>query len=186
MLIEQLSDFSVKYTLTSTELAEYGLDFDSISQYDTNTRLMVSHLILLAERQENVSIDFTTSEVYVEVLPCSNGDCVVYLSKIRTDTHRTVGRSDYILCTSEVLDDLVRLCRQLVKFSMGDITSSRLYLKDTTLLLLLELKVEAFEKVLYAVAEFCEYSTKRTSILTLSERCQPLAEYDAVYRLSVL
>lgn len=183
MLIEQLSEYSVKFTMANMELAEYGLNFDTIEPNSANTRLMLSHLIALAENQEGVNIDFKTSEVYVEVFPCSGG-CIVYLSLMQNDRPRkATEHSDFIVCATDSLNHLTRVSKQLVRFSANAILSSRLYLKDGVFLLLIDLKKQYFERVLFSVVEFCEYSTKRSSI---REPYQILADYDAIYRLSVL
>lgn len=186
MLIQQLSDFSVKFTLSQVELNEYGLTFESIDSQNANTRVMVSHLILLAESQSNITVDFKHSQVYVEAFACSNGNYILYVSLIKRDTpNGGLTRSNFLLCTSTALDILVRLSKQLAKFALSDITSSTLFTQGSEYYLLLDFHKKAFEKILYPVAEFCEYSTQRPTTATI-EQWHCLAEYDAVYRLSIL
>jgi hypothetical protein len=145
---------------------------------------MIANLILLAENREDINVNFKTSEIYVEVFPCNNGDCIVYLSLMQTDRPRkTIEHSNFIMCVTNDLNHFIRMSKQLVKFSANAIVSSRLYLKDDIFLLFIELKKSFFESVLFSVVEFCEYSTKRSSI---KEPYQILADYDAIYRLSIL
>lgn len=185
MLIEQLSNISVKFTLSHLELAEYNLDFNSISRYDANTRTMISHLILLAENQEDINIHFGTSEVYVEAFSCNDGRCIIYISLIE-NPHKSLERSNFFLCVTDNLNHLIRLSKQLVKFSLSDISSSTLYMEDDNFFLLIECTKKSFEKILYTVAEFCEYSTKRPNYEMLNEYWYCLAQPNALQRLSLL
>jgi hypothetical protein len=146
---------------------------------------MVSHLILLAESQGNITVNFKHAEVYVEAFACSNGNYILYVSIIKQDAPTGLARSDFLLCTSSSLGTLIKLAKQLAKFSLRDITSSRLFTQSGEYYLLLDIHKHAFERVLYTVVEFCEYSTKRPTTATI-EQWHCLAEYDAVYRLSIL
>ncbi|MCC8068197.1 MAG: adaptor protein MecA [Ruminococcus sp.] len=186
MLIEQLSDISVKFTLSQSELNEYNLDFNSISRYDANTRTMISHLILLAESQEGIDVHFGNSEVYVEAFSCSDGRYIVYISLIENPHRYLVERSNFFLCMSDNLNHLIRLSKQLVKFSLDDINSSTLYLQDDVFFLLIECTKKSFEKILYSVMEFCEYTTKRPNSDIIDEHWHCLAQPNALQRLSLL
>lgn len=187
MLIEQLSDISIKYTLSEKELLEFNVNFDSISRYDSNTRLMISHLMLLAETKTDISIQFGDSEVYVEAFSCNNGNCIIYISLIKQEVHhKGIEKSNFFICNTDNLNHLIRLSKQLLNFSQYDITSSSLYLKDDTFFLLLEFNRKSFEKILYAITEFCEYSTKRPNNQQLIEYYQCLAPDNALSRLSLL
>lgn len=186
MLIEQLSDSTVKYTLTPAELEGYGLDFETIGRYDANTRAMVYHLMLLAERQEGITVRFDASEAYVEALLRSDGDCIVYVSVVQHDTsRRRLGEGNSITCTTDSLDLLVRLSRRLLSLPSESVASSALYYGGGTFFLLLEPCRGAFERVLYGVVEYCEYSTEDGRGF-LSERCLCLEPEDALLRLSLL
>lgn len=187
MLIEQLSDISIKYTLSEKELLEFGVNFDSISCYDNNTRLMVSDLMLLAETKTDISIQFGNSEVYVEAFSCNNGNCIIYISIIKQEVHhKGIEKSNFFICKTDNLNYLIKLSKQLLKFSQYDITSSSLYFKDDTFFLLLEFNKKSFEKILYTITEFCEYSTKRPNNQQLKEHYQCLVTNDALTRLSLL
>jgi len=187
LLIEQLSDISVKFTLSHAELEEYDLDFNSIGKYDTNTRNMISHLILLAESKDNINIMFGSSEVYVEAFSCNNGNCIIYISLIQQDvSHKSLDRSNFFLCTTDNLNHLIRLSLQLIKFSLPDISSSALYMEGDDLFLLIQCNKKSFEKILYSVTEFCDYSTKRPTNDQLTEHWLCLAESNALQRLSLL
>lgn len=185
MLIEQLSDISVKFTLTQSELAEYNLDFNSISRYDANTRTMISHLILLAENKEDITVHFGSSEVYVEAFSCNDSRYIIYISLIE-NPHKTLERNNFFVCITDNLNHLIRLSKQLVRFSLNDISSSTLYMEDDNFFLFIDCTRKSFEKILFAITEFCEYSNKRPNYDTINEYWQCLAEFNAIQRLSLL
>lgn len=189
MLIEQLSDICVKFTLTHLELKEYNLEFNSIGRYDTNTRNMISNLIGLAENKQDINIKFGLSEVYVEAFSCQNGNCIIYISLIENNNsynNKGIEKGNFFLCKTDNLNYLIRMSSQLVKFSSSDISSSSLYLQNENFILLIECSKKAFEKILFTVVEFCEYSTKRPTFEQINEYCQCLAQENALQRLNHL
>ena len=172
MTIEQLSNSSVKYTLSKSELDEYNLNFHSMSKYDVYNRSLIADLIAFAEAKQSISVDFSNNEVYVEAFSCNNGNCIIY--------------SNFMVWKSNSLDVLVRLSKQLVKFSTMDISNSALYRQDSTFLLCIEFTKKSFEKILYSVIEFCEYSIKRPSAELVNEYWECLAYDNAIQRLQSL
>ncbi len=188
MTIEQLSNSSVKYTLSKSELDEYNLNFHSMSKYDVYTRSLIADLIAFAEAKQSISVDFSNNEVYVEAFSCNNGNCIIYISLVnRYDRSRLdLPVSNFMVCKSNSLDVLVRLSKQLVKFSTMDISNSALYRQDSTFLLCIEFTKKSFEKILYSVIEFCEYSIKRPSAELVNEYWECLAYDNAIQRLQSL
>ncbi|MGN1411473.1 MAG: adaptor protein MecA [Oscillospiraceae bacterium] len=187
MIIEQLSDICVKFTLTHLELEAYNLEFGSIGRYDANTRTMISNLIYLAENQQDINVNFGSSEVYVEAFSCNNGNCIIYISLIENHSiYKNLERSNFFLCKSDNLNHLIRMSSQLVKFASDDISKSSLYLQNEIFILLIECTKKSFEKILLIVTEFCEYSTKRPTLEQINEYWYCLAQENALKRLSIL
>jgi negative regulator of genetic competence, sporulation and motility len=189
LLIEQLSDICVKFTLTQNELKTYNLEFNDIGRYDLNTRAMISNLIDLAENSQDISINFGSNEVYVEAFMCSNENCIIYISLIVSDRlykYNPPKEFNFFMCKSQNLKHLVRMSAQLMKFSIHGITSSSLYLQSETFILLIDCTSETFESIMYTLAEFCEYSTKRPNLEHLNEHWQSLAQGNAIQRLNLL
>lgn len=187
LIIEQLSDICVKFTLTHLELKAYNLEFSSIGRYDANTRAMISNLIYLAENQQDIRVNFGSSEVYVEAFSCNNGNCIIYISLIENhNIYRDLEKSNFFLCKSDNLNHLIRMSSQLIKFASDDISKSSLYLEDEIFILLLECNKKSFEKILFIISEFCEYSTKRPTLEQINEYWYCLAQEDALNRLNLL
>ncbi len=75
----RISDTKLKIMLTSSDMTHYDLHTDNISIADQHVRRVLRRL--LADAKEQTGFDGDMSRLYVQMYPCVDGGCELFISK---------------------------------------------------------------------------------------------------------
>ena len=209
----KISDSKLKIMLTSSDMIYYDLHNDSISFAYAHVRRVLRKL--LSDAREQTGFDGDMSRLYVQMYPCADGGCELFISKpdeaedaiettqnqhlsppaqvpplLQNRALRTTERHGRDMCAYSFsnLKDLISVCKRL--FSVGFPGKSTLYAdqKQTYYLILRDFSTPS----LYSPDEYCflcEYGVRENarSIQTyISEYGMLICKDNAVQMMSQL
>ena len=198
----RISNTKLKIMLTSTDMVHYDLHSDHISIADQHVRRVLRQL--LADAKERTGFDADMSRLYVQMYPCADGGCELFISKPDTnelvDISNTLplpaaptskgramraaekkGEDTYVYSFSD-LEHLISVCKRLS--FMGYDGRSTVYLNASrTYYLVLS---DNFSHMLYSSDEYCflgEYGDRqnmRSLHAYLDEYCTQICKDNAI------
>lgn len=80
----RISDSKLKIMLTSSDMTHYDLHNDSVSFADAHVRRVLRRL--LADAREQTGFDGDMTRLYVQMYPCADGGCELFISKLEQDS----------------------------------------------------------------------------------------------------
>ena len=204
----RISDSKLKIMLTSSDMTHYDLHNDNISIADQHVRRVLRKL--LEDAKEKIGFDSDMSRLYVQMYPCVDGGCELFISKADVGDEnghycglpilpaatkqgralRASERRGLDMCAYSFvqLEHLIAVCKRLDAF--GFCGQSHVYANSshTFYLILSDFPTPS----LYSPDEFCflgEYGTRenaRTLLPYLSEYCSVICKENAVQTLMQL
>lgn len=139
MNIEFISKSTVKATLTPADLSRFKLDYDSISETNTQTKKLIVYI--LNELLRLKGKDLSNEHLYIEVFPTVNGGCLLYLSVSSDLTEENDNDDDlpaeFIFSFSNT-DELIGCAAELKRLFGKYIKNSSLYYSDEDFRLIIE------------------------------------------------
>ena len=154
MTIEQISDITIKVSLSERDLQMYNIS--SLESNNSNTKLMLIELIAQVQTVINRRLNY--EELFIEAFACSDGGCILYISTMDTEL-RPIKKSRVfsdILCEADKLEELISLSRHLQQHLNDHILCSELYHKNGLYRLILHTYAKSEEKLLSIVGEYSE------------------------------
>lgn len=79
----KISDSKLKIMLTSVDMTHYDLHNDSVSFADVHVRRVLRRL--LSDAREKTGFDGDMARLYVQMYPCTDGGCELFISKLEED-----------------------------------------------------------------------------------------------------
>lgn len=79
----KISETKLKIMLTASDMTHYDLHNDSISIADQHVRCVLRRL--LEDAKEKTGFDYDISHLYVQMYPCVDGGCELFISKPESD-----------------------------------------------------------------------------------------------------
>ena len=204
----RISDTKLKIMLTSSDMTHYDLHNDSISISDQHVRSVLRRL--LEDVKEETGFMHDMSRLYVQMFPCVDGGCELFISKPDTAVDceqscglpvlsvtakqgralRTTERRGFDMCaySFEKLEYLIAVCKRLA--SVGFCGKSHAYIdKSRTYYLVLS---DFPPPSLYSPDTYCflgEYGIRenaRAIQAYLCEYCNEICKDSAVQMLMQL
>lgn len=183
MLIEIISENTVKVTLTGADMEEYAVSYEELDRKNPETKQLLLELIDIIEEEK--SLDLCAEKLFIEAFPQNDGGCLLYISIIDSKLKQKNNLYNEIVCTAPDSESLIALCRQLFRFCCHLFRKSELYIESDSFRLILHTFSKSDRKIRMFLSE---YGTILGDGAALSERIRehgtPVLEENAVERLS--
>ncbi len=196
----RISDTKLKIMLTSVDMTYYDLHTDNISIADQHVRQVLRRL--LADAKEQTGFDGDMSRLYVQMYPCVDGGCELFITKpdtkaevglpvlqqrnsLRVSERRGVDMSVY---SFSCLAHLILVCKRLSSIGFSGRSNAYVDGKRTYYLVLCDFPTPS----LYSPDEYCflgEYGNRENARILqtyLGEYCTVISKETAVQTLMQL
>lgn len=185
MLIEIISESTVKVTLSKSDMEDYAVSYEELDRKNPETRQLLLELIDIIEEEK--SLDLCAEKLFVEAFPQSDGGCLLYISIIDSNLKRKNNLYNEIVCTVPDTESLIALCKQLYQFYCHLFRKSELYRDSDSFRLIIHTFSKSDRKIRMLLSE---YGTILGASPVLSELTREhgelILEDNAVERLSTL
>lgn len=178
MIIEKLSNFSIKITLFEKDISEYCIDYSGWNS-DNATEFL---LLISDEIKEQTGTDITKEKIYVEIFSRIN-KCLIFIS-FKSDTKPKPIVKD-IICSFNDYEQLKDFCCHINRNIPYAVNKSSLYISPDAL----RLKIETKD---FYISHLKKYSSKgiisecnEFSDSVISEYFTSVLHNDAVKKISV-
>ena len=192
-----ITEDELKVALTKGDLEGFGIKIEDIDYDNTETRRVFWSILDDAKRQ--TGFDAALSRIFIQIYPCSDGGCDMYVSRIGADKSGRSGRRHGVACavekpvsrgveTSRIygfyrVEELLSACKALR--GAGKLVRSSAYVLDgsETCYLLLE---DNGVDVSAEVTEYGERCVGKYIFEYILEHCEPICLDTAVSTLGRL
>ena len=180
-----ISDSKLKIMLSPDDMKDFDLDCDSVDYSKTETRR--AFWSILDEAKHRTGFDAASQRIYIQLYPCRQGGCEMYITKIGSSKGSEIFQSEqnYLAYIFDSLDLMIRVCRQLESLELY--ASADAFSDDSGhFLLLLSTRSEQDTKNLSFVKEFGEVFDLDGIEPYISEHCSRICSGNAVFKLASL
>ena len=114
-----ISDSKLKIMLSPDDMKDFDLDCDSVDYSKTETRR--AFWSILDEAKHRTGFDAASQRIYIQLYPCRQGGCEMYITKIGSSKGSEIFRSEqnYLAYIFDSLDLMIRVCRQRRFYTRG-------------------------------------------------------------------
>ena len=165
MKIELLNDKTVKVVLSNTDMINLNLNYDEMDYKNPDTKRVI--LQLVDKIKQEVSIDLSTSKLFIEAFPYVDGGCILYVNLLDlNEKSNAVARQCKISFDTPIifsfsdLDTLGNLSKRLVMRYSHIILKNSLYLYNGKYYLLLYTYFKMDDQLSRLLSEYGQFYGK--------------------------
>lgn len=173
MKYDSLSRNTVKITLSEEDMREYSLCAESIAMRTAETKRSLSRML----KKMKLFQGYRPDRLFLEAFPERNGGCVLYVSGLSEEAVRENSGEAVLMCRTDSLDSLVRLCRGVE--ACGFCIKSCVYHGRGGYLLAVTAESGEYFLLYRLFSEFGRVCTDASEISAVSEYTVPVCEKDA-------
>lgn len=173
MKIEKLDDQTVRVVLSSSDLADFALTYETMNYSDDITKQAI--LVIVRQIKQQTGLPVETVQLFIEAFPHEQDGCILYVNLIESmEEHRAMKRSGKSFETPigvefENLDILTDACQQLLQEFGHLVTNSALYLYERKYRLLLYTYCKMEGKIIGLLSEYGRYLGKGPVLSAFSQ-----------------
>ncbi len=189
MKIELLDDKTVKVVLSNTDMISLNLTYDEMDYKNPDTKRVI--LQLVDQIKKEVSLDLSTSKLFIEAFPYVDGGCILYVnlldlnlkSKSTAKQYKISFDTPIIFCFSDI-DSLGNLSKRLLERYSHIILKNSLYLYNGKYYLLLYTYFKMDDQLSRLLNEYGQYYGKGAIMsAVIQEHAKELISSDALEKL---
>lgn len=162
--IEKLDNQTVRVVLSSNDLADFALTYESMNYSDEVTKKAI--LMIVRQIKQQTGLPVESVQLFIEAFPHEQDGCILYVNLIESmEEHRAMKRCGKGFETPigvefDTVEILAEACQQLLQEFGHLVTNSSLYLYQHRYRLLLYTYCKMEKKIIGLLSEYGRYLGK--------------------------
>lgn len=148
MIIEKLSSLTIKVTVAQKDMIAYGLDFDSLSENNSNTENLLRYI--LREISRHLGINLFNESLYIEAFSYTEHSCILYISVTESYINEQLIKNktpEKTVLESLNSNDLILFSKDFMKYYEEYCFDSSLYYKNNIFRMIIETNSKKAESI---------------------------------------
>lgn len=159
MIIEIISNNTIKIMLDESDLLRYDVSYEKLDRSSPQTKKLLIDLIEIINNEK--SIDLSSERLFVEAFPQDQGGCLLYISMLNSKNRTIPDKNSFytsIVCDIDNPSKLNLVATQTFNMFSHILHNSELYYSDGIYKLIIHTFKRSDKKMQSFLSEYCSIS----------------------------